>query len=621
MNEKSARRFGLTIRARLLLLGLAVLSIPYVGLQYLQEMERFLQDSLEQSLEDAARALAGPLHEHPEWFHLAYDNRQPSIFIHDIGHALQIDGYVDDWALYLDWSNNYFRPAETTNSKKPFFSSLVARHEDQVYILLQVNDSNVVYTTPDQAEAINGDYVSLVMSNPSGLLHTYYFAPEAPGKMFPFRLHEYTPDDPYFEFSDATLTRIYLTNIKSEWQETGQGYVLEIRLPEYMLGNRLGFMVTDRESRDRRQGITVGSAGIMTATQPNLLLQQSEAIHSVIRNHGQLQGRRVWVLDQKGQVLAVAGDLKSPVVKTSTNILYEWLLPDADDRFRDDLAGRSRLEGREVQEALAGRGATRWRPTDRQTVIVSAAVPVWNGDVVQGVVMVEETSNRIQLVQRAAMHNLFNKTFMVFMIVTVLLLAFATHLSMRLRKLKHQVDAAIDEHGRIRGTIKPLGGADEIADLSQHYQSILNRLNQYHDYLEGLSGKLSHELRTPMAVVQSSLDNLQAEPMDGEQSGKYLERAQDGIHRLNLLVSRLSEAARIEQAIQSSETETVNMNEFLGACVGAYASAWPQQRFEFNDYAQPLDLRISPDLFSQMLDKLVSNAVDFSDGDSPVVIG
>ena len=30
---------------------------------------------------------------------------------------------------------------------------------------------------------------------------------------------------------------------------------------------------------------------------------------------------------------------------------------------------------------------------------------------------------------------------------------------------------------------------------------------------------------------------------------------------------------------------------------------------------------VSPDLLVQMLDKLVSNAVDFSDGDSPVELG
>ncbi len=620
MKKSGPRRFGLTIRTRLLLLGLAVLSIPYVGLQYLQEMERFLQDSLEQSLVDAARALSGPLHDHPELFHLAYDNDQPSIFIHDIKHEIQIDGYIDDWAQYLDWSNNFFRvDGAGPDERSPFFRSLVARHGDHIYILLQVRDSEIHYNMPGQQEGINGDYISLVFADGSGRLQTYYFAPEAPGTMFPYRLQEYLPDDPYFEFTEALMTKTHITNIRGAWQETDTGYVLEIRLPDYLPGERLGFMVTDYSLvTGSPRAVTVGSAGYMTATRPNLLLQQSQAIHAILRHHGELRGRRAWVLDEKGQVLAVSGTLKTAAPRKSSNILYEWLLPDVDDRFRDDLAGRSSLEGHEIRQALAGDSGSRWRNTDRKTVIVSAAVPVWNGDRVQGVVMVEETSNRIQLVQRAAMANLFNKTFLVFMVVTLLLLIFATHLSMRLRRLARQVDAAIDEHGRIITNVEAFGGADEIADLSRRYADIIDRLQRYHDYMEGLSGKLSHELRTPMAVVQSSLDNLQSAATDNNARQQYIERARDGIRRLNLLVTRLSEAARIEQAIQSSEMESIDLNAFLKNCVDGYAAAWPDQSFDYAPLETPLQAEISPELFMQMLDKLVSNAVEFSETGQPV---
>ena len=81
-----------------------------------------------------------------------------------------------------------------------------------------------------------------------------------------------------------------------------------------MLGDRLGVLVTDSFTRDGHAGqITIGSAGIMTATQPNVLLQQSSAIHAILKDHAELRGRRVWVLDGKGQVLAVTGELARPM--------------------------------------------------------------------------------------------------------------------------------------------------------------------------------------------------------------------------------------------------------------------------------------------------------------------
>ena len=47
------RKLKFTIRVKLLLLSIAVLSIPYFGFEYLRELERYLQDALELSLADA----------------------------------------------------------------------------------------------------------------------------------------------------------------------------------------------------------------------------------------------------------------------------------------------------------------------------------------------------------------------------------------------------------------------------------------------------------------------------------------------------------------------------------------------------------------------------------------
>ncbi len=112
------------------------------------------------------------------------------------------------------------------------------------------------------------------------------------------------------------------------------------------------------------------------------------------------------------------------------------------------------------------------------------------------------------MLQRNALVSLFNKTLLVFFVITLTLLIYATRLSLRLRRLSLDASEAIDEHGRVVGKITGSSASDEIGDLSRSYASMLDRLKEYNSYLESLAGKLSHELRTPMAVVQSSLDNL-----------------------------------------------------------------------------------------------------------------
>ena len=348
-------------------------------------------------------------------------------------------------------------------------------------------------------------------------------------------------------------------------------------------------------------------------------LKPSSEIEKVISRLDDREGRRVWVLDSAAQVLSTQGNLQKDFSDQPLNIFYSFILPIVPKIFKDDLAGVSRLQGDEVKMALQGSVTSRWRATpDGKAIIVSAAAPVWIDDEVRGVVVIEETTNSILMLQRNALVSLFNKTLLVFFVVTLTLLVFATRLSVRLRRLSLEASEAIDEHGRVVGKITGSSASDEIGDLSRSYASMLNRLKEYNNYLESLAGKLSHELRTPMAVVQSSLDNLQSDS-SGKES-EFLDRAQDGIKRLNVLVLRLSEAARLEQALQTAEVESVDLTYLINCCGEGYKLAYPDSVIKVMTPSVKIEKKISADLFIQMLDKLVSNAVDFSLSNMPIEI-
>jgi len=238
---------------------------------------------------------------------------------------------------------------------------------------------------------------------------------------------------------------------------------------------------------------------------------------------------------------------------------------------------------------------------------------------VQGAVIVEETSNNIQTVQRQAIANLFNKTLIIFGVVTLLLLVFANHISVRLRRLRNQAETAIDMNGRVRTTVIGSSTNDEIGDLSHSFSTILEKLQQYNTYLESMASRLSHELRTPIAVVRSSLENLEQESLPQE-SLIYIERAKDGINRLNTIFTRLSEATRLEQALQTAERELFNLTKLVSSCLEGYRLAYPRQQFASEISPRSIVFDGAPDLIAQMLDKLVANAVDFAEPNTPITI-
>jgi dedicated sortase system histidine kinase len=296
------------------------------------------------------------------------------------------------------------------------------------------------------------------------------------------------------------------------------------------------------------------------------------------------------------------------------------LLARPSEDFDDALPEAAIAGGREVSSALAGVPASRWRNTpDGRAVILSAAHPIWSGEEVVGAVVVEETSNAILTLSNRALEQLLTVTLVAFAVGALTLLAFASRLSVRLRRLRNEAEAAIDSQGRVHQLIAGSRAQDEIGDLSRSFSTVLGRLAQYNAYLEKMAGRLSHELRTPIAVVRSSLDNLKLQPLP-EEARVYMERANDGLKRLDTILTRMAEATRLEQSLRQSERERFDARLVLSGCVSGYASAYPERRFELRLSDEPVPLEGSPELFAQMLDKLAANAVDFSRGGEPVRI-
>src|SRR5439155_27255225 len=134
--------------------------------------------------------------------------------------------------------------------------------------------------------------------------------------------------------------------------------------------------------------------------------------------------------------------------------------------------------------------------------------------------------------------------------------------------------------------------------------------SQHHAYLESMASRLSHELRTPIAVVRSSLENLKLAPADGR---VYIERAEEGLKRLGTILTRMSEATRLEQGLASVEREPFDLRPVVSGCVEGYRLAYPGQVFELAlPREKAMIARGSPDPAAQLLDKVVANAVDFS---------
>ena len=630
-----------TIRKKLLLVTAVLLVIPWIGYQYINEMENYLRSELEAELLNRVKVVAAVLHDRPKLF----ANKTPTydipptqinkhIYVRPLRSPIQLDGYDDEWDLYqdriltFDKQDDYLNIAANPATK---FNLQIGSYQRYLYCLLKVTDPQVIYRQANSLRLDRNDHILLAMENNQGEYVRYAITTLAPGWINGQLLQ----DD--YQTGRAKKAEY---RIKGEWQTTATGYNVEFRLPLSMLGNKIAFAVADvNDPNTRNIEALIASAEITDLTTLGTMVVPSPEVETLLQRLKR-KSSRTWVLDNNYRVIALTGNLtdsREPAVYRDAlttprpqrsflsgvmHLFYQLVLTQPATRFVDDLSAASRLDTEEVDAALTGKPATGWRRTpDNQVNIITATHPIYSGDDVVGAVAIEETTNNILLMQNQAMEILINLSILSFGIAAIVLLGFASRLSLRVKKLRDAAELAISHDGKVQGDIGETNANDEIGDLHRSIADMLNRLSQYNRYLETMASKLAHELRTPITVVRSSLENIDT-GLEQDESSTYVARAREGINRLSNILTRMSEATRLEQTLQQETLDDFNLADVVEGCVEGYRMANTDSRYRYNLHGDKTNYRMhgSAELIAQLLDKLVANANEFATPETDIII-
>jgi len=174
---------------------------------------------------------------------------------------------------------------------------------------------------------------------------------------------------------------------------------------------------------------------------------------------------------------------------------------------------------------------------------------------------------------------------------------------------------AVADDGRVRG-VPPSDAKDEIGDLSRNLTALLDRSANYTKYLEALSSRLSHELRTPLSVVKTSIENMDRDRLDPE-TVSLMDRASGGADQLGAIIRALVESTRLEQTVQQSQMQDIDLMEWFRGSLARYKQVYPNTHIAARvSYAsgRPENLHVvaAAELLQQAFDKLVNNAVGFT---------
>jgi two-component system sensor histidine kinase ChvG len=286
---------------------------------------------------------------------------------------------------------------------------------------------------------------------------------------------------------------------------------------------------------------------------------------------------RVRLYDEEGKLLADSRDLglRNVVLRDPDKDPWGPRAARFLDAVIDTVAGADRaplyrerdpehgLDWPDVRTAKATHGApaTVWRAPDR-TPIITAAAPIAE----LGVVMTTVNARDITSTVRSERYRLG----VVLLFVTIASIFISLFLARTIvRPLRHLARAAIRVRlGRAREVVVPRlpSRRDEIGLLARALSDMSQALRARIDATESFAADVTHELKNPLASLRSAVEGLTTVKKK-EQRDLLLEIVRDDVHRLDRLITDISEASRLDAQLSRATFEPVDVGLMIQALI------------------------------------------------------
>ncbi len=152
---------------------------------------------------------------------------------------------------------------------------------------------------------------------------------------------------------------------------------------------------------------------------------------------------------------------------------------------------------------------------------------------------------------------------------------------------------------------------DETGALANSFNEMAQRMEDTITTMRRFAGDAAHELHTQLTALRTSLELATA---DQAAAGKYLQRAQAQVERLEHLTSNLLDLSRLESGTVNEERAAIDMTMLLQAGHVNFASRAEQAGLSF-ELDLPLDsitIYAIDSQIQQAIGNLINNAFKFT---------
>ncbi|MGN0624238.1 MAG: ATP-binding protein [Oscillospiraceae bacterium] len=171
-------------------------------------------------------------------------------------------------------------------------------------------------------------------------------------------------------------------------------------------------------------------------------------------------------------------------------------------------------------------------------------------------------------------------------------------------------------HGDFSVYVPPMNSADKTDYLDvmiMDFNKMVEELGSIETLKTDFFSNVSHEIKTPLAVIQSNAELLQKDDLSKEQQKECTETILGATKRLTGLITNILKLNKLEKQAISPDPKRYDVCAQLCECALQFENVWENKSIEFEaDLEDRAYIEADEDLLAIVWTNLLSNAVKFT---------
>ena len=157
------------------------------------------------------------------------------------------------------------------------------------------------------------------------------------------------------------------------------------------------------------------------------------------------------------------------------------------------------------------------------------------------------------------------------------------------------------------------GKKDEIEVLIEDFNKMAEELNSVETLKSDFIANVSHEIKSPLSVIQSYTMALKDRNLTSDEREEYADTVIEATQKLSLMVANILKLNKLENQEIYAVQNRYQLGEQLRRCALFHMESWQAKNIDFHIDVEDIIVNYDESLLEIVWNNLISNAVKFTE--------